>query len=100
MDKERVCGECFHCEACEAMLRSCYPGDAVVAVDLASMPIGTCEHFFEKAGPEKLHDEFIAQKEKFCAMREEFARLSNKNDVLTAQLDIVRLIFGKGTLQC
>ena len=119
--KERVCGDCIHCQACENMMYTCSPKSVPksVTMDFSEMPAGKCPHF---AGPaafarksvdgevasmkmalderrikyEALHDEYEKTREERKQIAEKLKHLSRENDMLRAQLDIVHLIFGKG----
>lgn len=115
--KEAVCGDCVHCDACTNMMYSCCPKSATT--DFREMPVGKCPYFAVPAefARKSVDDETVSLKmaldertKKYEALhnvydklREEHEQLLGKfkcawedNDRMRAQLEIVRLIFGKG----
>lgn len=115
--REAVCGDCVHCDACKNMMNTCSPGNIIV--NFKAMPVGACPHF---AGPatfarksvdgeiaslkmalderrtkyEALHDVYDKLREEHEQLLGKFKCAWEDNDRMRAQLEIVRLIFGKG----
>lgn len=115
--REAVCGDCVHCDACKNMMNTCSPGSIIV--NFKAMPVGACPHF---TGPaafarksvdgeiaslkmalderrtkyEALHDVYDKLREEHEQLLGKFKCAWEDNDRMRAQLEIVRLIFGKG----
>lgn len=119
--REAVCGECVHCDACKNMMYSCSPKSVPgsVTMDFSEMPVGKCPHFARpaafarksvdgeiasmkmalderRAKYEALHDEYDKLREEHEQLLGKFKCAWEDNDRMRAQLEIVRLIFGKG----
>lgn len=115
--RETVCGDCVHCDACSNMMYSLCP--KTDTMDFREMPVGKCPHFAGRvsSGREAVDDEIVCLKmtldertkkyealhDVYDKLREEHEQLLGKfkcawedNDRMRAQLEIVRLIFGKG----
>lgn len=115
--REAVCGDCVHCDACTNMMYSCYPKSATT--DFREMTVGKYPYFAvpaefaresvdgeiasmkmaldeRRAKYEALHDEYDKLREEHEQLLGKFKCAWEDNDRMRAQLEIVRLIFGKG----